>query len=66
MKDPQFQAIWHALNEANVCLVLASRENVLKKRREMMVAALEENRKATVMLLDVLSEREERNEFRAP
>lgn len=58
MKDPQYQSIWHALNEASVCVVLSSDEP-LKRRRNLLVLALEQSRKAEMRILEVLSEREE-------
>ena len=57
MKDPQYQAIWHALNEACVCLVLACDELPMT-RRNRLVLALESARKAEMGILEVLSERE--------
>ena len=56
MKDPQFQEIWHALNEACVCVVLACDE-VPVLRRNRLVLALEAARKAEMRILEVLSER---------
>ena len=38
MKDPQFQAIWHALNEACVCLVLACDELPMTRRNRLVLA----------------------------
>lgn len=65
MKDLQYQEIWHALNEACVCVVLACDEGPVL-RRNRLVLALESARKAEVKILEVLSEREERTEVRAP
>lgn len=65
MKDPQYQAIWHALNEACVCVVLSSDEP-LKKRRNLLVLALEQSRKAEKRILEVLSEREDAGRSPAP
>ncbi len=55
MKANDFHAIWHALNEANVELVLA-RDLPPKEQVPRLHESLRQSRQATALLLSVLSE----------
>lgn len=59
MKDPQFQAIWHELNQANVELVTAASEKDRNQRIAHLSAAQERAKRADVLLREVLSTRSE-------
>lgn len=58
MNDSEFQALWHALNTANVEVVCARRQP-LAERRERLATALQQARVAVVLLLEVLSQQSE-------
>jgi len=58
MSDSEFNALWHALNTANVEVVCA-RRRCLAERRERLAEALRNTRVAVGLLLDVLSRQED-------
>jgi hypothetical protein len=55
MKDPELQKIWHALNEAQVRVVLAADE-LPERRRECLMAALRCVRLGEVLMTEALTE----------
>jgi 2-phospho-L-lactate guanylyltransferase (CobY/MobA/RfbA family) len=54
MKDARLQAVWHALNEAQVQVVLAG-DDLPRAARDRLMAALRQVRNAEVLLVDELT-----------
>ena len=57
MSDPEFQAIWHDLNEAQVALVLASDETSKALRLTLLREAQLRTKQADLKIKEALADR---------
>lgn len=56
MTQEEFENIWHALNEANVDVVCASKSQIENQQLRFLLSALENTQNAEKLLLETLAD----------